>query len=125
MLLQHAWLAPLVMPAAIMEEDEEEISDDTPASETTGSESDNDSAKGSDTLNKSTASLRLPDDVIDQEVAEWVLQAVEKRRQGKLGKSEKPALHAAPLDAVASPVAEKKGEPNGVQPPPAPAQDAA
>jgi mitogen-activated protein kinase kinase len=94
MLLQHAWLAPLVKPSAIMEEDEDESeggasSATTPATETPGS---NDSYPS------------LPHDVVDAEVATWVIQAMEKRRQGKLGKSEKPALHAAPLDAVPCPV---------------------
>jgi len=44
---------------------------------------------------------------VDREVAEWVIQALEKRRLGRLAKSEKPALHAAPLDAMVSPAAEK------------------
>ena len=52
-------------------------------------------------------SLKLPENVVDQEVAEWVLQAIEKRRLGKMAKAEKPALHAAPLDAVVSPMTER------------------
>ncbi len=47
-------------------------------------------------------SLKLPDNVVDAEVSEWVLRALEKRRLGKLAKAEKPALHTAPLDAVAA-----------------------
>ncbi|KAI9890279.1 MAG: hypothetical protein M1814_004314 [Vezdaea aestivalis] len=44
----------------------------------------------------------LPD-TYDEEVATWVLNALERKKCGKMGKSEKPALHAAPLDAVSSP----------------------
>jgi hypothetical protein len=51
----------------------------------------------------SQATLESPAAAIDREVAEWVMQALEKRRLGKLGKSDKPALHAAPLNAVATP----------------------
>jgi len=93
MLLQHAWLKPLVQPFAIMEEDEDEealeAGNKEPSPTTT------------------SPSSHLPADVVDREVAEWVIQALEKKRLGKLRKSEKPALHAAPLDVVTSPVAER------------------
>ena len=36
----------------------------------------------------------------DKEIAEWVRNAMEKKRQGKLKEPKKPALHEAPLDAV-------------------------
>ena len=39
----------------------------------------------------------------DEEVGVWVRDAIEKRQLGKLHRAEKPALHAAPLDAVPSP----------------------
>jgi mitogen-activated protein kinase kinase len=80
-LLQHAWLAPLVKPTTIVEEDEDEEAME--AAEEVKSES--------------------ATDVVDREVAEWVKQALEKRKLGKLGKNVKPALHAAPLNAVATP----------------------
>jgi len=51
--------------------------------------------------------VQLPENVVDVEVAKWVVEAIAKRKAGKLGKSEKPALHAAPLDAVTSPIAER------------------
>ncbi|TLD27521.1 kinase-like protein [Venturia nashicola] len=109
MLLTHPWLTSLTKPAAIMEEDEdaEEEAANAPAIvpvEHTPSGEDADKIP------------ELPDNVIDTEVAEWVIAAIAKRKAGKLGKSEKPALHAAPLDAVASPVAERT-----TQPPSAPA----
>jgi len=43
------------------------------------------------------------DKVVDQEVADWVKGAIEKKRRGQMKNAEKPALHAAPLDAVQSP----------------------
>jgi len=101
MLLQHAWLAPLSKPTTITEEDEEISS--TPVSESGNS---SDTEAKSPTSEKSEGdmgnSLKLPDNVVDAEVSEWVLRALEKRRLGKLAKAEKPALHTAPLDAVAA-----------------------
>ena len=78
MLLRHPWLAPLLKPPTISEEDEE-VDGDAP-------------------IDESTALA-----VIDEEVAQWVNDAMERKRNGKMGKNAKPALHAAPLDAVPSP----------------------
>lgn len=75
MLLRHGWLAPLMKPPTISEEDEEEEEEE------------------------SETEVGMPA-TADKEVAKWVVDAMERRRLGKLGKSEKPALHAAPLDAV-------------------------
>lgn len=86
MLLQHAWLAPLLKPATIEEEDEEAAEAAAEAE-----------AKGE----------TVEPGMVDAEVGNWVKAAIERRRQGKMGKSAKPALHAAPLDAaeqVGSPV---------------------
>jgi mitogen-activated protein kinase kinase len=92
MLLQHAWLAPLVKPATIAEEDEEE-EDEEAGGEVQAA--DNPSPRSPQTLSEP---------VFDQEVADWVKDALEKRKNGTLGKgAPKPALHAAPLDAVSSP----------------------
>ncbi|KAI9741758.1 MAG: hypothetical protein M1834_000144 [Cirrosporium novae-zelandiae] len=76
MLVRHAWLSPLMKPPTISEEDEEieELPENSPT-----------------------------DDTEDKEVAEWVVASLERRKNGQMGKSEKPALHAAPLDAVPSP----------------------
>lgn len=38
--------------------------------------------------------------VEDKEVGDWVRDALERKRSGKMGKGATPALHAAPLDAV-------------------------
>ena len=94
MLLSHAWLAPLVKPATIGEEDEEaaeaaaEAGEDLPESTT-------DATSGATPI----GDQQPP----DQAVADWVQAALERKRSGKLGAAAKPALHAAPLDAVPSP----------------------
>ena len=116
MLLQHAWLAPLRKPSTIAEEDED-------------GEGDGASADGPTTSNNPAAAggTSAASRVIDQEVADWVLQAVDRRRKsragggagaggkaggggaadGSGGEKAAPALHAAPLDAV-SPSQERK-----------------
>lgn len=89
MLLQHAWLAPLSKPETITEEDEDEVA---AADEAEGGEAAGDQG-----------APQAVEPVHDQEVADWVKAAIEKRKKGTLKRSEKPALHAAPLDAVQSP----------------------
>ncbi|KAL8899405.1 MAG: hypothetical protein Q9207_006218 [Kuettlingeria erythrocarpa] len=81
MLLRHPWLAPLLKPPTITEEDEDTAAVDGAPS------SDSPSGPG----------------VLDREIADWVRGAMERRRNGTMGKKSKPALHAAPLDAVPSP----------------------
>ena len=78
MLLRHSWLAPLLKPPTISEEDEEAATEDQDQ-ESTGPP------------------------VIDEEVAQWVIDAMERKRSGMMGQKAKPALHAVPLDAVPSP----------------------
>lgn len=53
-------------------------------------------------LSQSVESLPL---TADKEVAMWVKDAMERRRSGLMGKSDKPALHAAPLDGRPLPAA--------------------
>jgi mitogen-activated protein kinase kinase len=89
MLLNHAWLAPMVKPETITEEDEDEVAA-AEAAEGGVAAGDQGPAEPSD-------------DVVDKEVADWVKDAIDKRKRGVLGKAPKPALHAAPLDAVSSP----------------------
>ena len=102
MLLQHAWLAPLVKPATITEEDEEEREVDAETAATPVAHDNPDQAD----LAVSQASLEPNEAVIDNEVADWVKDAIQKRKRGIMGKgAQKPALHAAPLDAVSSPSA--------------------
>jgi mitogen-activated protein kinase kinase len=93
MLLQHPWLAPLLKPEDIDEEDEDAEEDPTQSS-------DNDA--------RDAEAVAAVPAIVDKEVAEWVVQALERRRSGKMGGSvAPPPLHAAPLDAVSSPVREE------------------
>ena len=77
-LLQHPWLAPLRKPPTISEVDEDFADEEFAHKQ----------AVASGTL--------------DIEVAQWVLGAMERKRNGTMGEKLKPALHAAPLDAVPS-----------------------
>jgi mitogen-activated protein kinase kinase len=88
MLLQHAWLAPLDKPATIEEEDEEAAE----AAE----------ANGEPAPEAKLEPVADQGGFYDREVGEWAIQALEKKRNGTLGQSAKPALHAAPLDATTS-----------------------
>ena len=80
MLLRHAWLAPLLKPPTISEDDENEEATEAGIS--------------SAFINGSAP------DTADREVANWVKGALEKKAAGKLAFHKKPALHEAPLDAV-------------------------
>lgn len=85
LLLQHAWLAPMLKPATISEEDEE-------AAEA-----------GAAMPTAPSAVPGLPADsssTADAEVATWVKEALEKKASGKLGKAAQPALHKVDLDAM-------------------------
>ena len=79
LLLQHAWLAPLVKPQTIVEEDEDEDASAAPPSASAGD-------RGGE------------EKVFDADVAAWVVDALGRRRRGELGTAAQPALHAAPLD---------------------------
>ncbi|KAL8725285.1 MAG: hypothetical protein Q9166_007459 [cf. Caloplaca sp. 2 TL-2023] len=81
MLLRHPWLAPLLKPPTISEEDEDASDGNSEPSSGGGSNP----------------------PILDREIADWVKGAMEKRKNGTKGKKSKPALHAAPLDAVPSP----------------------
>ncbi len=73
MLLQHGWLASLSKPQTITEDDEDE------------------DGEGMHIASSGTE---------DPEVAEWVKNALDRKKKGLMGESQKPALHAAPLDSV-------------------------
>ena len=87
MLLGHAWLAPLLKPPTISEEDEDADAD-------ADADADKESTADDDAAHSP---------VVDEEVAQWVKDAMERKRNGTMGNKAKPALHAAPLDAVPSP----------------------
>lgn len=78
MLLRHAWLAPLLLPPTISEEDE-------------------------DTFEDTQSSEAVVPSVVDKDVSQWVINAMERKRNGTMGKKAKPPLHAAPLDSVPNP----------------------
>ena len=78
-LLQHPWLAPLRKPPTISEVDEDSVNEEV--------------------AHEDAVALGA----LDIEVAEWVVSAMEGKRNGTIRKKSKPALHAVPLDAVPSP----------------------
>ena len=78
MLLRHPWLAPLLKPPNVTVEEDERASC------------------------ASDDKYHNPPETADEEVAAWACEAMERRREGKMGKKAKPALHAAPLNAVGS-----------------------
>lgn len=87
MLLQHAWLAPLLKPTTIAEEDEEAAEQGAPLE-----------AKGNGEVPVGGLPPVDGEGFVDREVGEWVIEALERKRSGKMGAGARPALHAAPLD---------------------------
>ena len=92
MLIRHQWLAPLLKPPTISEEDEDEEEEEEAEANSDGIGADSEAGSAARGV-----------DMSDKEVAAWVAGAMERRRLGKMGKSEKPALHAVSLDRVGSP----------------------
>ncbi|KAK5134469.1 hypothetical protein LTR08_006386 [Meristemomyces frigidus] len=88
MLLQHGWLAPLIKPETIMEEDEEAAEAAAEAE-----------ANGETPSPAADGETEAHDGFVDREVGEWLINAIDRRRRGVMGTSVKPALHTAPLDA--------------------------
>ncbi|KAK4199792.1 PaMKK3 MAPK kinase encoded by the PaMKK3 protein [Triangularia verruculosa] len=88
MLLQHAWIKSLGKPETITEDAEaEDAAADDELADATGA------------LSIATPSGHMGQG--DYEVAEWVNSVLDRKKKGLLGDlSNKPALHAAPLDAV-------------------------
>ncbi|KUJ23599.1 BOS5, mitogen-activated protein kinase [Mollisia scopiformis] len=85
-LLAHPWLLELSKPVTISEEDEEmaEVNAETTYTGGVGDHKVMGAGRGTE----------------DAEVAEWVKNAIERKKNGLMGESKKPALHAAPLDTV-------------------------
>ncbi|KAI2639353.1 kinase-like protein [Xylaria nigripes] len=89
-LLTSEWLKGLIQPETITEEEEEIQGDNASAEAVAGA------AENVDISHSSTE---------DVEVAAWVKDVLEKKASGQYGEAAgKPALHAAPLDAVAGPL---------------------
>ena len=95
MLIRHPWLAELMKPPTINEDAEAEAEAEAEDKVTKAVENLSLESRSS----SETVGERGPD-TADREVAAWVLDALEKKRLGKVKGAEKPALHAAPLDAV-------------------------
>ncbi|TLD11678.1 hypothetical protein PspLS_11803 [Pyricularia sp. CBS 133598] len=89
MLLAHPWLRSLAQPETITEE-----------------------AEDTDDLEAAAQKLSLGSGPIgaDDEVAQWVKSALDRKRRGDAQSPDKPALHAAPFDS-ASPMAAPKDGP--------------
>lgn len=79
-LLRHGWLAPLMKPPTISEDDEAE--------------------QAAEAGIESAFTNGAAPDTADKEVADWMKAALERKKAGKMAVSKKPALHEAPLDAV-------------------------
>ncbi|KAH8662528.1 kinase-like domain-containing protein [Xylariales sp. PMI_506] len=93
-LLNSEWLVGLSKPETISEEEEEEEENDASAEAV---------ATTADHVDLSHSGTEDPD------VAEWVKSVLAKKESGQYGaKAQKPALHAAPLDAVSSPLESPK-----------------
>lgn len=85
-LLSHPWLSELSKPVTISEEDED-LAESNAETTYTGGVGDH----------KVMGAGRGTEDA---EVAEWVKNALERKKKGLMGEAQKPALHAAPLDTV-------------------------
>ena len=89
-LLGSDWIQTLTKPETITEDEEEENENEASAEAVTSA------ADNMDVSHSSTE---------DAEVAAWVKDALERKASGQYEADKKPALHAAPLDAVNSPMA--------------------
>lgn len=88
MLLQHPWIKALGKPETITEDAEAE-----------DAAADDELADAAGAMSIATPSGHIGQG--DYEVAEWVNSVLDRKKKGLLGDlANKPALHAAPLDAV-------------------------
>lgn len=93
-LLRHPWLSTLMKPPTISEDEEAEAAAEA----------------GANTSLPPLGGVDSHPETADKEVADWVRTAIQRKLSGKMGKSEKPALHAAPLDAIpGSPLLDREG----------------
>lgn len=84
MLLLHPWIQSLSKPETITEEAEAESE-----------------ATDNDLADAAAKQLSINEGSGDAEVAEWVQEVMERKKQGlQPASAEKPALHAAPFDSV-------------------------
>ncbi|PGH02789.1 STE/STE7 protein kinase [Blastomyces parvus] len=95
MLLRHPWLSSLMQPPE----------NHCPAKEAGDDDAKTDGGNGKDdhdTRKKSSSKPRPSSlfETADEEVAKWVVDALDRRARGVMGNQQRPALHAVALDAV-------------------------
>lgn len=88
MMLRHPWLRSLLSPPSEQEKSKSE-----------------EKRLGRRGSVGAAAAIEDPDggegiDTCDEEVAEWVKDALDRRERGVMGSKQRPALHAVALDAV-------------------------
>lgn len=96
MLLRHPWLSSLMQPP----ENHRPPLTDTEDNKTDGITNDDDD---DDDGSSKPASKPRPSSLFetaDEEVAAWVIDALDRRARGVMGNQKRPALHAVALDAV-------------------------
>ena len=95
MLLRHPWLSSLMKrPSPSFKEGAEDgdVDDED--------EEEDEAIETSATSPSKSSHLPHQIETADKVVAEWVVDALERRRRGSTGSKERPALHAVALDAV-------------------------
>ncbi|EEQ89671.1 hypothetical protein RJZ56_000159 [Blastomyces dermatitidis] len=99
MLLRHPWLSSLMQPPENHRPTEKDNNDDDDAKTDGDKPNDNDT----DVTSKKSSSKPRPSSLFetaDEEVARWVVDALDRRARGVMGNQQRPALHAVALDAV-------------------------
>jgi mitogen-activated protein kinase kinase len=104
MLLKHPWLKPLSKPATITEDDEDEDAVEGAAEDIAatpiGTGIKDEEREGIPILEPDGRPTPTGENSYDTEVAQWVQNAIQRKKARKMGTAVKPALHAAPLDSV-------------------------
>ncbi|KKZ67354.1 mitogen-activated protein kinase kinase [[Emmonsia] crescens] len=94
MLLRHPWLSSLMQPP----ENHRPPLTDTKDNKTDGITNDDDDDSSIKPASKPRPSSLF--ETADEEVAAWVIDALDRRARGVMGNQKRPALHAVALDAV-------------------------
>ncbi|OJD14925.1 STE/STE7 protein kinase [Emergomyces pasteurianus Ep9510] len=101
MLLRHPWLSSLMQPPEDHQRKPTDIDDDKTDSVNTDDDNGAD-ADADASIDAPTSKLRPSSlfETADEEVAAWVIDALDRRARGVMGNQKRPALHAVALDAV-------------------------
>lgn len=105
MLLRHPWLAPLMERPSVGSEEtpegEEDSSEGSDVADEADEEVDGVEGSGKDFISSAKPSTsRRQVETADKDVAEWVIDALERKNKDTKESKERPALHAVALDAV-------------------------